>query len=137
MLLQSYLFFEGRCEEAIEFYRQALNAQVLMLMRYNESPEPPSPGQLPPGAENKVMHASVRIGDNVLMCSDGMCQGTPKFEGFSLSLSVASVDEAQRLFANLSDGGQVHQPMIETFFSPAFGMVIDRFGVNWMVLVSQ
>lgn len=137
MLLQSYLFFEGRCDEAIAFYRQALNAQVEMLMRYNESPEPPKPGQLPPGSENKVMHASLRIGDCVLMCSDGMCGGAPRFEGFSLSLTAKSVDEAKQLFANLSEGGQVHQPIIETFFSPAFGMLIDRFGVNWMVLVHR
>jgi len=136
MQVQPYLFFDGRCEEAIEFYRKALGAEVVMLMRYKDSPEPPQPGMVPPGAENKVMHASLRIGDATVMASDGHCKGQPSFSGFSLSLTVANEADAERRFAALADGGQVQMPLTKTFFSPRFGMVADRFGVSWMVLVS-
>ena len=137
MQVQPYLSFDGRCEEALEFYRKALGAEVLMLMRYRESPEPPPPGMLPPGAENKVMHASLRIGDTTLMASDGHCQGRPGFQGISLSLTVANVAEAERRFAALADGGKVQMPLTKTFFSPGFGIVADRFGVSWMVHVAS
>jgi PhnB protein len=133
MSIQPYLFFEGRCEEAIEFYRSALGAEVVMLMRYKDSPEPPPPGVIPPGSENKIMHMTFRIGDAVVMGSDGMCSGQPGFQGFSLSLTVASDDEADRMFAALADGGQVQMPLEKTFWSPRFGMVSDRFGVSWMI----
>jgi PhnB protein len=132
--VQPYLFFDGRCEEAIEFYRTALGAEVMMLMRFKDSPEPNS---CAPGTENKVMHASLQIGDTTLMASDGRCQGKPAFEGFSLSLTVLDETEAERLFATLADGGQVQMPLTKTFFSPQFGMVADRFGVSWMVLVAS
>src|SRR6185437_5110112 len=135
MQVQPYLFFDGRCEEAIEFYRGVLGAEVVGLMRFKESPEPAQPGMVPPGSENKVMHASFRIGDATVMASDGRCQGKPSFQGFSLSLITANEAEAQRLFSALSHGGQVQMPLTQTFFSPAFGMVADRFGVSWMVLV--
>jgi PhnB protein len=105
MLIQPYLFFDGRCEEAIEFYRRKLGAEVTMLMRFKEAPEPAPPGMLPPGSENKVMHAALRIGDTTVMASDGNCQGKPSFQGFSLSLSVANEAEAERLFAVLGEGG--------------------------------
>jgi PhnB protein len=136
MQVQPYLFFDGRCEEAIEFYRRALGAEVTMLMRFKDSPEPPQPGMVPPGSENKVMHASFRIGEATVMASDGMCHGKPRFQGFSLSLIVPDEAEADRLFAALSDGGQVQMPLGKTFFSPRFGMVADRFGVSWMVVVT-
>jgi PhnB protein len=136
-LLQTYLFFDGRCEEAIEFYRRALGAEVLMMMRFKDSPEPPQPGACAPGSENKVMHASLRIGEMTLMASDGRCSGKPSFQGFSLSINVATAAEAEQRFAVLADGGQVQMPLAKTFFSPRFGMVIDRFGVPWMVLVRQ
>jgi PhnB protein len=136
MHVQSYLFFDGRCEEAIEFYRKALGAEVTMLMRFKESPEPPRPGMTPPGSENKVMHASFRIGDTTVMASDGECRGKPNFQGMALSLTVASDAEAERLFAALGDGGEVKTPMSKTFFSSRFGMVADRFGVSWMVIVA-
>jgi PhnB protein len=136
MLVQPYLFFEGRCEEAIEFYRGALGAEVEMLMHFKDSPEPPQPGMIPPGAENKVMHACFRVGDTRVIASDGRCGGKPSFQGFSLSLTVANDTEAERLFAALSDRGQVQQPLIKTFFSSRFGMVADRFGVPWMVIVA-
>jgi len=136
MQVQPYLFFDGRCEEAVEFYRGALGAEVTMLMRFKDSPEPPQPGMVPPGSENKVMHASFRIGDSTIMASDGRAQGQPSFQGFSLSIAVPNEAETDRLFAALADGGQVHVPLAKTFFSPRFGMVADRFGVSWMVLVA-
>ncbi|MBI3527487.1 MAG: VOC family protein [Betaproteobacteria bacterium] len=136
MLVQSYLFFDGRCEEAVEFYRSKLGAEVTMLMRFSDSPEPHPPGMIPPGSENKVMHTSFRIGDTTVMASDGRCTGKPSFQGFSLSLSVANETEAERLFALLGDGGQVQMPLSKTFFSPRFGMVADRFGVSWMIIVA-
>ena len=135
MQVQPYLFFDGRCEEAIEFYKKALGAKVEMLMRFKDSPEPPQPGCMPPGAENKVMHASFRIGDTAVMASDGRCLGKPSFQGFTLSLNAANDAEAERLFAALGDGGQVQMPLTKTFFSSRFGMVADRFGVSWMVVV--
>jgi len=135
--VQPYLFFDGRCEEAIEFYRKALGAEVSMLMRYKDSPEPPQPGMVPPGSENKIMHASLRIGDTTLMASDGHCQGKPNFDGFSLTVNAADEAEARRLFAALSDGGQVRMPLAKTFFSPCFGMLGDRFGLGWMVIVDN
>jgi PhnB protein len=135
MAIEPYLFFNGRCEDAIEFYKKALGAEVLMLMRYKESPEPPPPGTVPPGWENKIMHTSLRIGNATVMVSDGCSEGT-NFQGFSLSLSVANAAEAERAFTALSDGGQVRMPLTKTFWSPCFGMLADRFGVGWMVGVA-
>lgn len=136
MFVQPYLFFDGRCEQALDFYRRALGAEVTMLMRFKESPDPTPPGMLPPGAEDKVMHASFRIGDSTVMASDGRCQGQPSFQGFSLSLSASDDAQAERLFAALADGGQVQMPLGKTFFASSFGMVADRFGVSWMVIVA-
>ena len=136
MQVQPYLFFDGRCEEAIEYYRRAVGAEVTMLMRFKESPEPQSPGAVPPGSENKIMHASFRIGDSTVMASDGRCLGRPAFQGFSLSLTVSDDAEAERRFAALAEGGQVQMPLAKTFFSSRFGMVADRFGVSWMVIVA-
>jgi PhnB protein len=136
MQVQPYLFFDGRCEEAIEFYRTTLGAEVTILMRYKDSPEPQQPDMIPPGAEDKVMHANLRIGDSEVMVSDGRCQGQPRFQGFALSLTAADDAEAERLFAALADGGQVQMPMSKTFFSSRFGMAADRFGVSWMVIVA-
>ena len=136
MKIQPYLFFDGQTDEALAFYRRVLGAEVLMLMRFNESPDPPPPGMVPPGSENKVMHACMRIGDSEVMASDGMCAGKPAFEGVSLSLDVSSEAEADRLFNALAEGGQVQMPIGKTFFSPRFGMVADRFGVSWMVVTT-
>ncbi len=133
-IVQPYLFFGGRCEEALAFYRTALGAQVDFLMRYKESPEPHPPGMVPPGFENKVMHATFRIGGTTLMASDG-CEEGAKFDGFSLSLAAPTEAEADRAFAALAAGGQVRMPLAKTFWSPRFGMVTDRFGVGWMVSV--
>jgi PhnB protein len=135
MLVQPYLFFDGRCEEALEFYRTALGAEVTMLMRFKDSPEPPAPGMCPPGSDDKVMHASFQIGETMLMASDGRAQGKPVFQGFSLSLAVPDDAEALRLFTALGDGGQVQMPLAKTFYASSFGMVADRFGVSWMVIV--
>ena len=134
-IIQPYLFFNGRCEEAVDFYRQALGAEVEILMRFKDSPEPHQPGMVPPGFENKIMHTSFRVGKTTVMASDGCSAETPKFQGFSLSLSVSNESEADRVFAALAQAGQVRMPLTKTFWSPRFGMVEDRFGVEWMISV--
>ena len=135
MRVQPYLFIDGRCEEAINFYVKVLGAKVEVLMRYKDSPEPPQPGMCPPNSEDKIMHAAFKIGETTVMASDGRCQGKPSFQGFSLSVNAANDAEAEKLFAALGEGGQVQMPMSKTFFSSRFGMVADRFGVSWMVIV--
>ena len=135
-IVQPYLFFNGNCEEAVEFYRKALGAEVQMMMRFKESPEPPQPGMVPPGFENKIMHTSFRIGETTLMASDGCAAEKANFQGFSLSLSVANEAEADRVFAALADGGKITMPLSKTFWSPRFGMLEDRFGVGWMISVT-
>jgi PhnB protein len=119
----------------VEFYRKAVGAQVDMIMRYKESPEPPPPGRIPPGFENKIMHTSFRIGQTTIMASDGCSADSPKFEGFSLALSVTTEAEADRAFKALAEGGKVEMPLVKTFWSPKFGMLTDRFGIGWMVSV--
>ena len=136
MEVQPYLFFDGRCEEAVEFYRKALGAEVTMLMRFKDSPEPHEPGMVPPGAEEKVMHVSFRIGETTVLASDGRCAGQASFQGFALSLTVLDDAEAERVFAALADGGQVQMPLTKTFFASRFGMIADRFGVSWMIYVA-
>jgi PhnB protein len=137
MQVQPYLFFNGRCEEALEFYRTALGAETTMLVRFKDSPEPAQPGMLPPGSENKVMHANFRIGETTLMASDGRCSGKTSFDGFSLSVTARDDAEAKRLYTALGQGGQVQMPLAETFYASSFGMVADRFGVSWMVIVEK
>ena len=132
MPVQPYLFFNGRCEEAIEFYGRALGAEVMMLMRFKQAPDQ---SMIQPGNGEKIMHARLRIGDAIVLVSDGMCSGETKFEGFSLTLSVKRVEEADRRFNALADGGQVRMPLDKTFFSPRFGMLTDKFGVGWILLV--
>lgn len=136
MSVQSYLFFEGRADEAIAFYGEALGAEVLMRMTYGEGPDGECPGgtKLP---ADKVMHAGLRIGDTEVGLSDGMCSGKPEFRGFSLTLVCADDAEAQRRFDALADGGQVDMPLEESFFASSFGMLVDRFGVGWMVMVPK
>lgn len=140
MQVQPYLFFDGRCEEALDFYKKAVGAQVDAMMRFKENPEPPQAGAdgcgPPAGSGEKVMHASFRIGDTALMASDGMCQGKPSFQGISLSLHARDDAEAEKLFAALGEGGQVQMPMAQTFFASRFGMVADRFGVSWMIIAA-
>jgi PhnB protein len=135
MRIEPYLFFNGRCEEAVEFYKKALGAEVLMLMRFKDSPEPQPAGMIPPGSENKIMHVSLRVGETTVMASDGHCTGQSNFQGFSLSITAADEADADRKFTALADGGQVQMPLAKTFWSPRFGMVADRFGVGWMVSV--
>jgi PhnB protein len=134
MIVQNYLTFDGRCEEAIEFYTRALGAEVQTLLRFKDAPQEQQ-SMISPGTENKVMHASLRIGDTLVMASDGRSRGEPNFRGFSLAIQVASAAEADNVFAALSEGGNVTMPLAKTFFSPRFGMVDDRFGVHWMVVV--
>ena len=137
MFVQSYLNFDGRCEEAIDFYRRAVGAEVQMMMRFDESPEPAPEGKVAPGSEKKVLHAAFKIGESILLASDGYNKGAPNFQGFGLTISVKDAATADKLFKGLSDGGQVTMPLGKTFWSPRFGMVTDRFGVGWMVIVQQ
>ena len=130
MRADPYLLFQGRCAEALEFYRETLEANIESLVRFGDVP-----GSLP-GTEDKIMHAALRIGDTMVLASDGRCLGQPEFRGFALSLTAADEAEADRLFAALADGGQVQMPLGKTFFSSNFGMVADRFGVSWMVYVA-
>jgi PhnB protein len=134
-VVQPYLFFEGRCEEALDYYKKALGAEVIALIRFKDSPEPNTCS--PAASGDKVMHASIRIGASTLFASDGECGGHPSFKGISLSLTVATEAEAERRFAALANGGQVQMPLSKTFFSPRFGMVADRFGVRWMIMVAM
>lgn len=133
MEVQPYLFFEGRAEEAIEFYKKVLGAEVTGLMRMKEAPEGGGP-PLPPGSENKVMHAALKIGDSVVMASDGMVSGKPNFAGISLTISAKDTAEAERVFKALGEGGKVQMPLTKTFFAEKFGSVADKFGVSWMVV---
>jgi len=136
MEVTTYLALGGRCDEAIAFYKKALGAEVQMLMRFKDHPEP-KPPEMKPEMDDKVMHASFKVGDTVVMASDGMCEASEGFHGFSLALSAADAADAERKFNALAEGGQVRMPLTKTFFSPAFGMVGDKFGINWMVMVSQ
>jgi PhnB protein len=132
--IQPYLSFGGRCEEAIEFYRKALGAEVRMMMRFKESPEPT---EMPECFHDKIMHASLQIGDSVLMASDGRCEGATAFEGFSISITPTDEAEAERIFDALSEDGLVTMPLEKTFWSPKFGMLQDKFGVGWMISVTH
>jgi len=134
MLVQPYLFFDGKCEEALNYYKSKLGAKVDMMMRFKESPEPASMQGLPANAGDKIMHSSFHIGDTMLMASDGMCGGKPNFQGLSLSIAVDDDATAERLFNALKADGQAQMPMSETFFASRFGVVADKFGVSWMII---
>ncbi|MGV3633788.1 MAG: VOC family protein [Pseudorhodoplanes sp.] len=129
-----YLMFNGRCEEALNFYAKALNAKIDMLMRFKDSPEPPQPGCTPADA-NKIMHASFSVNGSPAMASDGMDATAPKFEGFTLSVTARDEPEAARFFTALAEGGNIQMPLTKTFFAKSFGMLADRFGVSWMIIV--
>ncbi len=132
MQVEPYLSFEGRCEEAINFYKTALGAEVIMMMRFKEAPDQ---SMTTPGTADKIMHASLRIGDSSVMASDGQCMGKAIFQGISLSLTAGTDAEAKRLFDALANGGQIKMPLTKTFFATSFGLVADKFGVAWMVYV--
>ncbi len=131
--VQPYLFFNGRCEEALEFYSKALGAKIEMLSRFKDAP----PGMAQSGMENMVMHASFRIGETVLMASDGRGNNELQFEGFSLAIDVPDEKTAESVFNALADGGKITMPLEKTFWAPKFGMLEDRFGVGWMVSVQH
>jgi len=134
-IVQPYLSFDGKCEEALEFYKRALDAEVVTLLRFKDNPAPQN-GCGKPGNENKVMHAQLRIGQTDVMASDGECAGKPNFDGFALSLAAPTEADADRAFNALANGGNVEMPLTKTFFSDRFGMVADRYGVRWMILVT-
>jgi PhnB protein len=134
MQVQPYLNFDGRCEEALEFYKKAVDAKVAMLMRFKDAPDK---SMITPGNENKVMHSAVQVGDSMVLMSDGRCMGNANFNGIALTISAKTEAEADKIFNGLADGGQVTMPLAKTFFSPKFGMLADKFGVGWMVLVAN
>jgi PhnB protein len=134
MQVQPYLFFGGRCDEALDFYKKAIGADVKTLMRFKDAPDQ---SMVSPASEDNVMHAQMQIGDTTVLASDGRCLGKPNFQGFSLAVSAKSEAEAEKMFSTLGEGGQVTMPMAKTFFSPRFGILADKFGVDWMVLVAQ
>jgi PhnB protein len=136
MLVQPYLMFNGRCEEALAFYKQALGAEVKLILRFAESPDPVPPGMIPPGSEQKVMHSEFRVGDSVLMATDGDCSGKTDFQGITLSIALPDAAAADRVWNALVEGGTVRMPIGKTFWSPRFGMLTDRFGVAWMINTS-
>lgn len=136
MKIEPYLFFNGRCEEALGLYQRVFGAELTFLMRHKESPEAP-PLPLPPGWADKVMHASLKIGATMLMASDGCGCETSALQGFSLSVELPDTETATRVFDTLADGGAVQMPLDKTFFSPCFGMLTDRFGVGWMLIVNE
>jgi PhnB protein len=133
MPIQPYLAFNGRCEEAIEFYRKALGAEVNMMMRFKQSPDQ---SMVSPENAEKIMHADLKVGDGTVLMSDGMCTGSTKFEGIALSFTVPNENDAERRFTALAEGGSVQMPLTKTFFSPRFGMLQDKFGVGWMIYVA-
>ena len=132
MQVQPYLFLDGKCDEAIEFYKRVLGAKVQMLMRFGESPDQST---VKPENKSKVMHSAIQIGETTIMASDGYCNGKPTFDGFSLSVDAPSDAEAKRIFTALAEGGQIRMPLDKTFFASSFGMCADKFGVGWMVIV--
>ncbi|MEW4487424.1 VOC family protein [Thalassoglobus sp. JC818] len=132
--VRSYLFFGGRCEEALNFYQAAIGAKPGMVLRFSESPDPAPEGMIPPGFENKIMHAEMQVGDVSIMMSDG-CDTAEKFQGFRLTLTVPTQEEAEKLYAALADGGVEDMPLTPTFWSPCYGQVTDKFGLGWMVMV--
>jgi PhnB protein len=136
MQIQPYLSFEGRAQEALDFYKKALGAKEGMIMRFKDAP-PEAQASMTPGSGDKIMHMSFKVGDTELMGSDGMCTGTAKFEGMALTYNAKDPAEAEKVFKALGDGGQVRMPLNKTFFSPAFGMLADKFGVGWMIIVPQ
>ena len=137
MNVQPYVFFDGKCEEALEFYKGAIGAKVDMMMRFSESPEKPQPGMVPPGSENKVMHAAFKVGDTQILASDGHSTGKPSFQGFGLTINAANDAEADKLFNAVGKGGQVQMPLTKTFYASRFGMVTDKFGVLWLVIAEK
>jgi PhnB protein len=133
MYVEPYLFLDGRCEEALEFYKKAIGAEVTALIRFKDSPDPT---MVHGGADpNKILHAVFRVGETAIMTSDGRNQGKPSFQGFALSIAVKTEAETKKLFDALAQGGRVEMPLTKTFFSPSFGMVVDRFGITWMLIV--
>lgn len=132
--VQPYIFFDGKCEEALEFYKDAIGAKVDMMMRFKEAPDQ---SQMQPNTGEKVMHAAFHVGTTQVLASDGHCAGKPSFQGFGLALNAKNDAEAEKLFTAVGKGGQVLQPLTKTFFASKCGMVTDKFGIMWMVMAEE
>jgi len=134
MNLQPYVFFNGRCEEALNFYTEKLGAQVTFKMLFKDAPPPDPNNPSRPELADKIMHANVQLGSSTWMASDGNCDpAAGPFNGFSLSLTIEDIAAAEKCFNALAEGGQVVMPFGQTFWSKGFGMVVDRFGLMWMI----
>ena len=134
MKITPYLAFQNKCEEAFKFYEKVLNGKITFMMKYGESP---MAEQTAPEARNNVIHASLQIQDQLIHGADAPPQHFSKPAGFSVSIGLKDVAEAERIFKELSVGGQVQMPFAKTFWSPGFGMFIDRYNIPWMVNVEQ
>lgn len=132
-MLDSYLFFDGNCAEAMNFYQRVTGGKLTAMMKYSESPQPQDPAHCGPGDMNRIMHASLVIDGRNLMASDTPQGQFKPMQGFSLSLFYETPEEAKQKFDMLSDSGQVFMPFGPTFWAKGFGMCVDRFGTPWMV----
>ena len=129
-----YLFFNGRCEEALAFYSKTIGAKAEGMMRFSQNPDQST---TTPANKDKVMHAQFKLGDSMIFVSDGMATGKTNFDGFSLAIAADSEADAKQMFGALGEGGAVTVPLSETFFAKSFGMLKDRFGVSWMLIVQK
>ena len=134
MKVQPYVFFDGKCDEALQFYQRALGAKVNALMRFSEAPDQ---SQIKPESKNKVMHSAFQIGETEILASDGYCLGAPAFQGFALTINAANSAEALKLFTGIAEGGKIQMPLEKTFFAASFGIAVDKFGVSWMVIADK
>jgi PhnB protein len=137
MQVTPYLYFNGRCEEALSFYQQTIGARVECQMRFSDCPGELDPNMVPPGTEHRIMHAAFKLGETTIFAADGCASAEMKPAGFGLSLQTPDVAEAEQLFNALAWEGEVRMAMTKTFFSPSFGIVVDKFGVNWLIYVPQ
>ncbi|WP_250124683.1 VOC family protein [Chroococcidiopsis sp. CCMEE 29] len=137
MKLNPYLMFNGQCEAAFKFYEQCLGGKITTMMPYGESPEPLMTDQLTPEWRNKIMHVSLTIGDQELMGSDSPPEYDEEAKGFSVSISLNDPIEGERIFNTLAENGTVRMPFQQTFWAYRFGMLVDRFGIPWMINCDQ
>ena len=130
MQLNPYLFFNGQCEEAFKFYADCLGGQIEAMMSHAGTP---AEEHVPAEWRDKIMHARLSVGDQVLMASDAPPEHYQKPQGFSVSIGIKDPAEAERIFNALAENGTVQMPLQQTFWARSFGMCVDRFGIPWMI----